>query len=354
MADIEAALITLPWQAGHLETLTAALAPAEVVLTHRLNAPRIARALRHVDVAFLAGDIDDRFLSAPNLRWVHCGHAGLDRSARPDVLERGLLLTSSAGRSSPALAEHAMFFMLALSFRFGRFYQAQLAGRWGVSGQYDLRALHGQVLGIVGLGNTGIELAKRASAFGMRVLAYRRRGEIVPAVDQLYSADRGDTLDALLEQSDYVVLTLPLTDDTYHLIGARELALMRPDAQLINIARGGLVDEQALLAALHAGSLAGAAIDVAESEPLPRESELWRAPNLLITPHVTPQCADREQRSLQILLENIRRYRAGESMLNQLTRADVFSGKRRTDSAGAASARLGRFIQRLSLWLRTR
>lgn len=358
MPDIRVALVTLPWRDASLGRLKAALAPAEVICAHRFNALQIGSALRRADVALLAGDIDDRFVSAPLLRWVHCGHAGLDRSARPEVFERGLLVTSSAGRSAPALAEHAMFFMLALSFRFGRFYEAQLAGRWGVPGQHDLRALYGQTLGIIGLGHTGIELAKRAKAFGMHVSAYRRRTQSVPEVDRLYSTDRGETLDALLGESDYVVLALPLTDQTRLLIGARELALMRPTARLVNIARGGLVDEQALVDALNSGRLAGAALDVVGQEPLPRDSQLWRTPNLLITPHVTPKSMDREDRSLEILLENIRRYRAGEPMLNQLTRADVLSSSRlrfAEQSHGLGPAvQAGRVVRRLSHWWRTR
>jgi len=358
VAEIRVALVTLPWRGETLQRLKEELAPAEVICVHRLNAPQLAAALRRADVAFLAGDMDERFLAAPNIRWVHCGHSGVDRSARPAVFERGLLVTSSAGRSAPALAEHAMFFMLALSFRFGRFYEAQQSARWGVGGQHELRALHGQTLGIVGLGHTGSELARRAKAFGMTVLAYRRRPLTDAAVDRLFSADRGDALDALLMASDYVVLAVPLTDRTYHLIGARELSLMRPGSHLVNIGRGGVVDEAALLVALETGHLAGAAIDVAEQEPLPRDSRLWHAPNLLITPHVTPRGADRDERALEILLENIRHYRADEPMRNRLMPEDQLSRRRLGTSAsqgrGSSLAGLPQFTRRLLHWLRTR
>ena len=358
MPEIRHALVTLPWQGEALDRIKRALAPAEVVCAHRFDVPRISRALRQADVAILAGDLDDRVLQAPLLKWVHCGHAGLDRSARPEVFERGLLLTSAAGRSAPALAEHAMFFMLALSFRYGHLYKAQLAHRWGVSGQGGLSALYGKTLGIVGLGHTGVELAKRAKAFGMRVLAYRRRPDAVQEVDRLYSADRGEPLGGLLEESDYVVLALPLSDQTNRLIGAGELAHMRPGAHLVNIARGGLVDEQALLDALQSGRLAGAAIDVAEHEPLPSDHPLWDAPNLLITPHVTPQMPDRDGRALDILLENIRRYREGEQLLNQLMPDDQFSqqpGPGAAKSAGAGFVyRSNRFARRLLHRWRTR
>lgn len=334
------------------------MSPAQVVCVHRFDALRITRELKQADVAILAGDLDQQVLQAPQLRWVHCGHAGLDRSARPDVFERGLLLTSAAGRSAPALAEHAMFFMLALSFRYGHFYEAQLAHRWGVSGQGALRALYGQTLGVLGLGHTGVEIAKRAKAFGMRVVAYRRRPDSLPEVDHLYSADCGDTLDTLLEESDYVVLALPLSDRTYRLIGADELARMRPTAHLINIARAGLVDEQALMDALKSGRLAGAAIDVAEDEPMSSENPLWDTPNLLITPHVTPRMPDRDARALDIVLENIRRYREGEQLLNQLTPDDQFSRQSTPGTTQSGGARIPfrayRFARRILHWWRTR
>ena len=358
MPEIRVVLVTLPWHDEHIEILKTALAPADVICVNHLNAPRIASTLRHADVAFLKGDLDQRFLHAPNLRWIHCDHAGLDRSSFPEVFERGLVLTSSAGRSAPAMAEHAMFFLLALSFRYGQFYEAQIAHRWGIGGQRALRALHGQTLGIVGLGNTGTVLARYAKEFGMRVIAYRRRSEKPPHVDQLFSSDLGDSLNSLLPQCDYVVLTLPLSDQTYHLIGDSELELMRPTAQLINIARGGLVDEKALVNALRAGTIAGAAVDVAEEEPLSHHSALWDAPNLLITPHVTPQLVDREERSLRILLENIHNYRKGEPMLNQLTPEEQFSLANQQVMAHSlsrtAAMRLQYFVRRITHWWRIR
>jgi phosphoglycerate dehydrogenase-like enzyme len=326
MPAIDVVLATVPYRGPHLERLRAAFAPAELVLTRRDDRPGIAAALQRADVAVLAGDLDERFLDAPRLRWVHCDHAGLNRSARPEVFARGLLVTSSAGRSSPVLAEHATLFMLALAYAFPAFYEAQRAHRWGVPAQDELRGLFGRTVGIVGLGHTGTELAVRAKAFGMRVLGYRRRAtEPPPGVDVLSCADRGESLDGLLGESDFVVLAVPLSDATYHLIGARELALMKPSAYLINMARGAVVDEEALLAALRGGALAGAGLDTFVQEPLPAESPLWDAPRTLITPHVTPQVPDRTARSLDVIEQNARRYRAGEPLLNLLRAEDVYT-----------------------------
>jgi phosphoglycerate dehydrogenase-like enzyme len=326
MPTIDVVLATVPYQGRHLERLQAAFAGAELIRRRRDDAAGIAAALQRADVAVLAGDLDERYLEAPRLRWVHCDHAGLNKSARPEVFQRGLLVTSSAGRSSPVLAEHALLFMMALAYNSTGFYEAQKAHRWGIPGQDELRGLYGRTVGIVGLGHTGGELAVRAKAFGMRVLGYRRRQTAPPpGVDVLYSAEGGDSLDELLRESDFVVLAVPLSDTTHHLIGARELGLMGPRAYLVNMARGPVVDEEALLAALRRGDLAGAGLDTFAREPLPADSPLWDAPRTLITPHVTPQVPDRTGRSLDVIQENVRRYRAGETMLNLLLPEDVYT-----------------------------
>jgi len=323
MPDIKVVLLTVRWADEYVDRLREYLDGAEVIRTR--DDAEIARALTLADVAILSSDLDERFADAPNLRWVHCDHAGLNKSARPWVFERGLLVSSSSGRSAPALAEHAIFFMLLFTFRYPAFLEAQRAHQWGVPNQDELRGLVGRTVGIVGLGNTGRELATRTQAFGMRVLGYRRRAETVPGLDRLYAAELGDSLDDLLRESDFVVLATPLSDATHHLIGANELGLMKRSAVLVNMARGGVVDEAALLEALQEGRIAGAGLDAFAVEPLPNESPLWDAPNVLITPHTTPQVPDRTGRSLEMIVENVRRYRTGERLLNLLTPADVYS-----------------------------
>jgi phosphoglycerate dehydrogenase-like enzyme len=269
-AGIECVLATVAFAGGPLERLRRAFAPAELLHRRRDDRAGIAAALERAAVAVLAGDLDERHLRAPRLRWVHCDHAGLDRSARPEVFERGLLVTSSAGRSSPVLAEHAVLFMLALAYRLPAFLDAQREHRWGAPGQDALRGLVGRTVGVVGLGHTGTELAPRCKAFGMRVLGYRRRATPPPpGVDQLWSAERGEGLDGLLRESDFVVLAVPLSDATHHLIGEPELRLMRPAAFLVNMARGAVVDEAALHRALREGWIAGAGLDTFAREPPP-------------------------------------------------------------------------------------
>lgn len=149
--------------------------------------------------------------------------------------------------------------------------------------------------------------------------------ELPPGVDTLYCAERGDTIDDLLRESDVVVLSVRLTDDTHHLIGEREFRLMKPTAFLINLARGPIVDENALISALYEKRIGGAELDTFDQEPLSSDSRLWDAPNLLITPHSTPKMSDVVARSLDIICENIRRYQAGKPLLHMLTPKDVYT-----------------------------
>jgi len=319
-------ITTLAYGGDHWERLSSALDGAEILRFEGTDAPGFEEALQRAEVALLAKDPPLELLAAPRLCWLHVDHAGLNRVARAEAFREGLSVTGSAGRSAPVLAEHALFFALALAYRYPAFLDAQRAHHWGVSGQDELRGLYGRTMGIVGLGNTGKELAVRAKALGMKVLGYRRRSTAPPpGIDQLFSADAGEGLDRLLAQSDFVVLALGLSNDTHHLIGARELDLIGPAGYLINMARGPVVDEPALTDALYQGRIAGAGLDTFTIEPLPASSRLWDAPNTLITPHVTPAVPDRTSRSLDIICENIRRFMAGERLLNLLTKEDIYS-----------------------------
>jgi phosphoglycerate dehydrogenase-like enzyme len=169
-------------------------------------------------------------------------------------------------------------------------------------------------------------MALLGRAFGMRVLAHRRTSEPAPdGVDRLYCLDRGEGIDELLETSDVIMLATSLTDQTYHLIGTEQLARMKRTAYLINLARGAVVDERALVTALESGEIAGAGLNVFEQEPLPSDAPIWSAPNVIITPHETPVLPDRAQRVIDMVRENARRYRAEEELMNQLKPNDVYT-----------------------------
>jgi phosphoglycerate dehydrogenase-like enzyme len=325
--EIRSVLATVPFERSEIEQLRDAFHPAEFVHCSSSDHATIARMLERVDVAVLEGDLDERYVATPNLKWVHCDHSGLNRSAKPDVIERGLIVTGSAGRSAPALAQHGFYFALALTFEAKALFQMQDSHIWrGIDGYIDKTGLWGKTLGVVGFGHTGQEMAKLGKAFGMRVIVHRRQAEAAPDyVDTALSADRGDSIDPLVSESDVIMLATQLTDQTFHLFSTEQFGKMKPTAFLINLARGPVVDEDALAVALNSGWIGGAGLDVFAEEPLPEDSPLWDAANIVITPHMTPRMPDKTQRSIDTIVENVQRYRSGEPMLNALSERDVYT-----------------------------
>jgi phosphoglycerate dehydrogenase-like enzyme len=317
----------LPFEAGHWQRLQEAIGSDRMLLVDTKDPSAVSAALAQAEIAILSGDLDDRHVRAPKLKWVHCDHAGLTKSARPEVFERGLEVTGSAGRSGPALAEHVMMFSLMLCSRYPDLYDAQKRHEWHrTPGMMDLRALYGRTIGILGMGHTGVALASRAKAFDMRVLGYRRRDLAPPpGVDRMYSADKGEGIDEILEQADILALVLNLSDATYRMIGREQLARMKTSAIIVNLSRGGVIDQDAMIEALKEGRLAGAGLDVTTPEPLPADHPLWNTPNVLITPHFTAALPDKVDRSVEVITENFRRYRAGEPLLNRMTQEDLWT-----------------------------
>jgi phosphoglycerate dehydrogenase-like enzyme len=230
--------------------------------------------------------------SAPALRWVHVPAAGVDLSLIPPLAERGILLTHSEGTYDVAVGEFAMGLVVAAAKGLPSLVRGQDEGRWLKGGPWeDLEhhpvvpaTLAGKTIGIIGLGGIGRVCARAARGFGMRVLAVRRSGQSSALAERVYAPDG---LIAMLEQCDYVVIAAPLTEATRGMIGERELAAMKPSAWLINIARGQIIDEPALVRALEAGQIAGAGLDVFATEPLPPDYPFWKMPNVIVAPHVS-------------------------------------------------------------------
>lgn len=324
---IERVLCTLPFSEEFVGQVRSAVAPAEFIHSAPSDADTIAKALETVDVAIISGDLDDRFIAAPKLKWVHCNHSGLTKSARPEVFSKGIKITGAAGRSAAALAQHGFYFALALTFDSRALFANQAAHIWrGIPNYGDRLGLTGKTLGIVGLGHTGREMALLGQAFHMKVVVYTRSIQPEqPNVDVLLCSERGDTLDMLIDQADVIMLATQLTDETYHMFSDREFKRMRNSAYIINMARGPVIDEAALVRALETGEIAGAGLDVFSKEPLPADAPIWDAPNVIITPHMTPALPDRTQRSIDTIVENIGRYRAGQPLLNALSERDVFT-----------------------------
>lgn len=327
MTRLIVATTDMPFDATCWADFEAVAAPDRVVRVDRKDLGAFRDALKEAEIAFLGADLDDDVLAAPRLKWVHVNMSGITQSARPEIFTRGLKVTGVAGRSAPALAEHAMMFMLAINANLRGFEEAQRAHRWGgVEGSRDLRALYGQTVGILGVGATAKELALRAKAFGMNVLGYRRRdAALPPGFDHIYASDRGETIEPILREADFIVLAINLSDATNHLIDRDALAQMKPNAVIVNLSRGGVIDEAALLEALYARRIRGAGLDVFDTEPLPADSRFWDAPNTLVSPHSSAPVHDRLKRTMAIIEENFRRYRAGEDMLNALTPEDIYT-----------------------------
>lgn len=329
MPEIKRVLCTAYIKEENKERLRTALAPAEVrfVIPYGPGAKeRIAAAGADVDVAIFNGDLDESVLASPNLKWIHCCRAGVEKSAIPEVFARDIILTSSSGRSAPALAEHALMFMMALTYDLPMLHRAQAAHKWAANREYSQKTgMYGKTVGIIGLGKTGQEVARLCKSFNMTVLGWRRSKQPVEHVDEVFASGKGEGIEEILRRSDYVVLCVELNDDTWHLMGEKEFSQMKKSAYLVNMGRGGLVDEPAMIEALKNGILAGAGLDTFELEPLHEESPLWDLPNVIITPHITPMLPDREERMLHYVYENIKAYREGGRYVNRVTRKNMLT-----------------------------
>jgi phosphoglycerate dehydrogenase-like enzyme len=284
----------------------------------------LRRLLPDADVAFTPFVDRDVFPSAKLLRWIQSPAAGIGRLMFPELLASEVVVTTARGIRARAIAEHVLGVTIALARRLPVAIRAQAARRWaqdeleGARG--DVRTLQGQRMGIVGLGSIGLELAKIAAPFGFRITAIRRRpiGAPPPGVDEVWAPDR---LHDLLAGSDVVVLALPHTPDTKQLIGSRELARIKRGAFLVNIARGKLVDDDAVVGALKDGTLGGAALDVFTREPLDASSPYWDLPNVIVTPHTAGAMQDYWTPLVALFAENLRRFDRGEPLLNVVDKA---------------------------------
>jgi phosphoglycerate dehydrogenase-like enzyme len=254
---------------------------------------------------------------APRLRWTHTPAAGIDHLRGTGILESDVLVTTVDGLFAPEIAEHVLAVMLHFAKRLDLFERLQRAREWRMT---RVQSLASRTVGVVGVGRIGTAVARLAQSFGMRVIGVGRSAEVerhVPGVDQLFARAE---LPQLLAAADYVVLAVADTPETRGMIGAAELAAMKPEAVLINVARGTVVDEPALVAALAGGRLAGAALDVFAHEPLGADSPLWALENVLITPHVAANVTDYLPRAIAQFAANVARFVRGEPLHNQFDR----------------------------------
>lgn len=260
----------------------------------------------------------EHFAAARRLRWLHSASAGIEDCLFAELVASDVILTNSSGLHSVCIPEHVLGQMLVLARNFHQAQRLQERGEWNrvavIAYASGVRELHGGKLAILGAGPIGANLARLAAGLGMQVRVLRRDpGRPVPGAQAVWGSER---LHELLGWADFVVLSVPLTAETRGLIGAAELRAMRSDAFLINIARGEVVDEEALARCLRAGGLAGAALDVFSEEPLPAGHPFWSLPNLVITPHISGYTPTYFDRMLGIFEDNLARYLDGRPLMN--------------------------------------
>ncbi|MCB9418816.1 MAG: D-2-hydroxyacid dehydrogenase [Ardenticatenaceae bacterium] len=271
---------------------------------------------------------------APNLRWVQVHWAGIDRLLETPVWNSDIAITNTSGIHAPNMAQYTMTQILAWAHRVPKWFQYQKMGKWPQNrwDKFVPDELHGRTLGIVGYGSIGREIARLAKPFGMKILVSKRdarqpedsgyivmgggdpRGELP---DRIYP---GEATRSMLAKCDYVVITLPLTEKTRHFFDESLFKEMKPTAFLVNVGRGSLINEPDLIKALKKGMIAGAGLDVFETEPLPPDSPLWTMDNVILTPHVSGFTPYYDDRAVNLFTENLRRYLAGEKLLNLVNR----------------------------------
>ncbi len=290
----------------------------EMRVLHLPNYDRLAAELPDTDIfvgySLRAGQLKD----AKKLKWIHSTAAGVKQLMYPELRDSRIMVTNTSGIFSVPMAEHTMGLLLALARNFPDSVRQQGRARWSQQEIWDqpqhLTELNGKVLLIVGFGSIGREVAKRAKAFDMRVWGVTRSGEAdLTNAEKIFATAQ---LQAALPGGDYVLICAPETAETKHLIGVAEIARMKRGARVINVSRGSLLDEAALLRALENGALAGAALDVAETEPLPAESPLWKAPNLFITPHTSAVSDKLWERETALLVDLLERWFDGRELFN--------------------------------------
>ncbi len=291
----------------------------EITVTYPDNEQDFSSELKDADI-FFGYRLDPPHIEiAKKLKWVHVPAANVSQFIRPDFVSRKILLTNSRAMHATPVAEHIIGCMIVFSRKFMTTWEFQKKAQYGASdlinNGYPLSELRGKTLYIIGLGGIGKETARLAKAFGMNILATRKKSSGVEEnVDELF--DLTNFRDGL-RRADYVVLSLPLTSESRGLIGENELSLLKPECVLINVARSGVLDTNALIRYLRENRIRGASLDVFDQEPLPDGSELFSVPNLFLTPHVSGVAAlEHWDRMLWLFQENLRRFLSGKTLLN--------------------------------------
>lgn len=292
----------------------------EMRVVHLPDYTRLGEELPDTDIFMGYSLRANQLKDAKQLKWIHSTAAGVAQLMYPELRDSGVVVTNPSGIFSMPMAEHTMGLLLALARKFPESVRHQDKAHWGQQEVWDepghLSELQGKVLLIVGFGSIGRELAKRAKAFGMRVWGVTRSGKgDATLAEKIVSVAE---LREVLPEADYLVIAAPETPETKEMIGAAELARMKRGAALVNVARGSLLDEVALVKALESGALGGAALDVTQTEPLPAESPLWKAPRMFLTPHTSAVSDQLWVRQGELLAQLLERWFDGRELFNRV------------------------------------
>jgi phosphoglycerate dehydrogenase-like enzyme len=301
---------------AQLAMLTKALANARIDFGH--SAEVFEQEAAHATVLFnWAGPLGlfkKVFAMCPNLRWVHSRSVGLERTLFPELIESAVPLTNGAGVFSASLGEFTLGAILYFAKDFRRMIRNQMAGVWEA---FDVEWASGKTVGIIGYGDIGRAIAERVRAMGVNVLAVRRHTSASQSVDPLvaetYPPERRLEM---ISRCDYVVAAAPLTSETRGIIGEAEFAAMKPTAVVINVGRGPVINEQAMIRALSSGRIRGAALDVFDHEPLPAGHPFYKLENVLLSPHCADHTPDWLDNAMKFFIEQYERFRKGEPLLN--------------------------------------
>jgi len=289
----------------------------QLEVVHLPNYDRVTEEIVDADIAISWSLRGEQIKAARKLRWIHSTAAAVHQLLTPELRASDIIVTNARDVHGPVVAEHAIALAFALAKRLPQAVRHQHQKNWAQHDLWNLqprpRELSGATMTIIGMGGIGRPLAKLAKSLGMHVVAVREHPERGnEGADAIHGFDE---FDCALREGDFVVLAVPVTPKTHHLMNAARLAQLQPDAYLINVGRGVLIDEDALVSALQAHGFAGAALDVTTEEPLPQSSPLWHMDNVLITPHIAGLTERMWERHYAHYTENLRRYLTGEPLL---------------------------------------
>jgi phosphoglycerate dehydrogenase-like enzyme len=306
------------WQAKPLVAETLRRRWPEMRVAHAFSFKELPPELPDMDIFVGASLHPEHVRAAKNLKWIHSTSAGIGQLVLPELLESEVVVTNASGVFSVPMAEHTIGFLLAMARNFPDAVRQQDQKNWSQQLLWDhpqhLSELNGATLLIVGFGSIGREIARRAAALSMHVVGVTRSGQgELSGAREIVAIEK---LDEVLPQADYVVLAVPETPSTKQLFNAERLNHMKRGARLINLGRGSVIDELALVRALESGQLGGAALDVAEQEPLPSDSPLWTAPNLFLTPHTSAISERLWRRETDLLVQLLERWFDGRELFN--------------------------------------